>query len=176
MPWRRGSRRSTRSKVVIDLGISGDNAARQVLIEAEVVSFTDVSGAETLVKSIRSEATAAAPAGLAGSSDRRDPRRGRQCGRIGQLQDRTQQLSLLVHPGPAHPRLPALLAPFLTLIPAVIVLTISGPVIAQAASTGIQVSSITQFMLIVLILGGHGLRRLPGIPGPRGAPPRTVRS
>src|SRR5664279_4197348 len=33
-------------KQVVDLGISGDGKARQVLIEAQVVSFTSVTGAE----------------------------------------------------------------------------------------------------------------------------------
>jgi RND superfamily putative drug exporter len=140
-------------KVVVDLGISGDNAARQVLIEAEVVSFTDVSGAETLVNSIRRAATAAAPAGLQVHLTGEIPDEVDNAVASGSSQDRTQELSLLFILVLLILAYRALLAPFLTLIPAVIVLTVSGPVIAQAASTGIQVSSITQFMLIVLILG-----------------------
>jgi RND superfamily putative drug exporter len=45
------------------------------------------------------------------------------------------------------------LAPLLTLIPAFLVVQISGPLIAEVAKTGIPVSVITQFMLIVIILG-----------------------
>lgn len=45
------------------------------------------------------------------------------------------------------------LAPLVTLIPAAVALTISGPIIAWASKAGIQISSITQLLLIVLILG-----------------------
>ena len=140
-------------KVVVDLGISGDTAARQVLIEAEVVSFTDVSGAQTLVTAIRSAATAAAPPGLQTHLTGEIPDEVDNAVASGSSQDRTQTFSLLFILVLLVLAYRALLAPFLTLIPAVIVLTISGPVIAQAAGAGIQVSSITQFMLIVLILG-----------------------
>ncbi len=71
----------------------------------------------------------------------------------GSSQDRTQLFSLLFILVLLILAYRAVLAPFVTLIPAVLVLTLAGPVIAQAASAGIQVSSITEFMLIVLILG-----------------------
>ena len=47
----------------------------------------------------------------------------------------------------------ALLAPLVTLIPAALVLALASPVIAGATHLGVQVSSITQFILIVLVLG-----------------------
>jgi putative drug exporter of the RND superfamily len=140
-------------KVVADLGISGDGAARQVLVQAAVVSFTDVSGAQTLVDTIRTAAAAAAPAGLQVHLAGQIPDLVDNARASGSSQDRTQLFSLLFILVLLVLAYRALLAPFLTLIPAVIVLTVSGPVIAQAASAGIQVSSITQFMLIVLILG-----------------------
>jgi RND superfamily putative drug exporter len=140
-------------KVVVDSGISGDNAARQIFIEAEVVSFTDVSGAETLVNSIRNAATAAAPPGLQVHLTGEIPDQVDNAKASGSSQDRTQTFSLLFILVLLVLAYRALLAPFLTLIPAVLVLTLSGPVIAQAASAGIQVSSITEFMLIVLVLG-----------------------
>ena len=140
-------------KVVADLGISGDGAARQVLVEAAVVSFTDVSGAQTLVDTIRRAAATAAPVGLQVHLAGEIPDLVDNAKASGSSQDRTQIFSLLFILALLVLAYRALLAPFLTLIPAVIVLTVSGPVIAQAASAGIQVSSITQFMLIVLILG-----------------------
>ncbi len=141
-------------KAVVDLGISGDGAARQVLIEAVVAQFTGRRRSH----------------GSRGRHpERRDCRRSRRDSRLisparsrrswttrtrrAASQDRTQSLSLLFILVLLVLAYRALLAPFVTLIPAVIVLTLSGPVIAQAASAGIQVSSITQFMLIVLILG-----------------------
>ena len=52
------------------------------------------------------------------------------------------------------------LAPLVTLIPAVLTLEIAQRVVAQASSAGLQVSSVTQIMLTVLVLGagtGYGL-------------------
>ncbi len=47
----------------------------------------------------------------------------------------------------------ALLAPLITLLPAAMVLAVSQPVIAESTKIGVQVSFITQILLIVLILG-----------------------
>ena len=47
----------------------------------------------------------------------------------------------------------ALLAPFITLIPAFIAITIAGPLVAQAAQAGLKVSQLAQILLIVLVLG-----------------------
>jgi RND superfamily putative drug exporter len=47
----------------------------------------------------------------------------------------------------------SLLAPLLTLAPAVLVTQIAGPVIGEASKAGLQVSSLTQIMLIILTLG-----------------------
>ncbi len=47
----------------------------------------------------------------------------------------------------------AVLAPFLTLIPAGLAVTISGPVIAELANHGLKVSTLSQLLLIVLVLG-----------------------
>lgn len=47
----------------------------------------------------------------------------------------------------------AVLAPIVTLIPAVLALLVSQPIIAESTKIGVQVSFITQILLIVLILG-----------------------
>ena len=47
----------------------------------------------------------------------------------------------------------SLLAPLVTLLPAALVLVIAGPSSASSATHGLQVSGITQLLLIVLILG-----------------------
>jgi len=47
----------------------------------------------------------------------------------------------------------ALLAPILTLLPAILVSQIAGPVVAEIAQHGLKVSSLAQLMLIVLVLG-----------------------
>ena len=47
----------------------------------------------------------------------------------------------------------ALLAPVLTLAPAVLVTQLAGPVIAEASRAGLKVSSLTQILILVLALG-----------------------
>jgi len=47
----------------------------------------------------------------------------------------------------------AVLAPLVTLIPAVLALSVAQPVIAESTKVGVQVGFITQILLIVLILG-----------------------
>jgi putative drug exporter of the RND superfamily len=47
----------------------------------------------------------------------------------------------------------AVLAPLLTLVPAVVVIQVAGPVIAEASKAGLQVSSLTEILLIILTLG-----------------------
>ncbi len=71
----------------------------------------------------------------------------------GSSQNQTQQLSLLFIVVLLLFAFRAALAPLMTLIPAAFVLVLSGPVIAESTKLGIQVSSITELLLIVLILG-----------------------
>jgi RND superfamily putative drug exporter len=47
----------------------------------------------------------------------------------------------------------SLLAPILTVLPAILVFSIAGPLIGEAAQAGLQVSLFTQVLLIVLVLG-----------------------
>ena len=47
----------------------------------------------------------------------------------------------------------AVLAPLLTLAPAVLVTQLAGPVIAEAAMAGLRVSSLTQILILILALG-----------------------
>jgi len=47
----------------------------------------------------------------------------------------------------------ALLAPFVTVVPAFLVQAIAGPVIAELAKHGLKVSSLTQLMIAVLVIG-----------------------
>jgi putative drug exporter of the RND superfamily len=47
----------------------------------------------------------------------------------------------------------ALLAPLITLVPAALAVVLSGPLIAEAANAGLPVSSISQQLLVVLLLG-----------------------
>jgi putative drug exporter of the RND superfamily len=142
-------------KVVVDLGISSDGAARQALIEADVPQFSAGGGSpgEAVVAAIRSLETAGAPAGLQVHLTGEMATQVDNATSSGSSQDRTQNLSLLFIIVLLLLAFRAVLAPLVTLIPAVFVLLLSGPVIAQASKVGVQVSGITEFILIVLILG-----------------------
>ena len=141
-------------KAVVDLGISGDGAARQVLIEAAVPQFAGASGgASALVTAIRQAAATAAPAGLNVHLTGEIAAQVDAAAASGTSMDQTQDLSVLFIIVLLLLAFRAVLAPIITLVPSIFVLLLSGPVIAQIAGIGLQVSSITQFMLIVLVLG-----------------------
>jgi putative drug exporter of the RND superfamily len=139
---------------VRDLGVSKDGAARQASVAANVSAFS--TGPSTqLVSAIRSDLkSASAQSGLemhlTGSlAQAIDNNASSQSS-----QNNTTLFSilfiilllLLVFRAP--------LAPLITLIPAGLVLALSGPVITGAANIfGISVSAITQVLLIVLVLG-----------------------
>lgn len=140
-------------QVVRDLGVSRDGMARQALVEASVPRFGG-AGDETLVKSIRTAFTrVGAPSGLtvhlAGevatavdNSNSSSATRGNTTG-----------LSLLFIVLLLLIVFRAILAPLITLFPAALVLVLSSPVIAGATRFGVQASSTTQIILIVLVLG-----------------------
>jgi putative drug exporter of the RND superfamily len=141
-------------KVVLDLGISGDGQARQALVEAAVVAFSAGPEAKGVVDGIRSTfAAAAAPAGLQIHLTGQLATQVDTVAASGSSQTLTQQLSLLFIVVLLLLAFRAVLAPIVTLIPAAFVLVLSGPVIAESTKIGVQVSSITELLLIVLILG-----------------------
>ena len=143
-----------RVKVVVDLGVSGDGAARQALIQATVVAFSGGPEAKGVVDAIRSTfASVAAPAGLQIHLTGQLATQIDTVAASGSSQDQTSQLSLLFIIVLLLLAFRAVLAPVVTLVPAAFVLVLSGPVIAEATNIGVQVSSITQLLLIVLILG-----------------------
>jgi RND superfamily putative drug exporter len=141
-------------KVVLDLGVSGDGEARQALVEASVVAFSAGPEAKGVVDAIRSMVAASnAPAGLDIHLSGQIATQVDTVAASGSSQNLTQELSLLFIVVLLLLAFRAVLAPIVTLIPAAFVLTLSGPVIAEATKIGVQVSSITQLLLIVLILG-----------------------
>ncbi len=135
------------------LGTSSDGEAVQALIQANVPQYGGGAGT-TLVDSIRADFTrVGAPSGL-------------QLNLTGQLaiatdadtasahsQNTTQLLSVLFIIVLLLFAFRALLAPLVTLLPAGLVLALAGPVIAAANHIGVQVSIITELILVVLILG-----------------------
>lgn len=141
-------------KAALDLGISADGAARQVLIEADVPQFTATGPTAALVSGIRGLFTSSGlPAGLTLHLAGELPAAVDNQAASGSSLDNTTSLSGLLIIVLLLLAFRAPLAPLVTLIPAAFVLALSGPVIAQATKVGIQASSITQFILVVLVLG-----------------------
>ncbi len=139
---------------VRDLGVSKDGAAREASVAVDVKAF-DTKTSTDLVSAVRADLkNASAQSGLemhltgtlASAIDNNASSRSSQ-------RDTTLFsvlfiiiLLLLVFRAP--------LAPLITLIPAGLVLALSGPVITGAVNLfGLSVSSITQVLLIVLVLG-----------------------
>jgi RND superfamily putative drug exporter len=143
-----------RVKTVVDLGVSGDGAARQALVQADVVAFSGGPEATKVVDDIRHAfTTVGAPAGLQMHLTGQLATQVDAVASQGTSQSLTQQLSFLFIIVLLLVAFRAVLAPIVTLIPAIFVLVLSGPVIAESTKIGAQVSSITQLLLIVLILG-----------------------
>ncbi len=129
--------------------------ARKALVELSAAASQGGAGSKTVVDAIRATfSTVGAPAGL--SLD--------LTGELATSVDNqqasnktlavTEILSVVFILALLFLVYRALLAPFLTLLPAGLVVIISGPVIAQAHNAvGVQISPITQIMLVILVLG-----------------------
>ena len=145
-------RRLPKVRLVRDLGTSPNGMARQALIEAAVPAFGGGAG-PALVASIRDRFAAASLPGLTYhlTGDLPTVIDGQRSSR--QSQGLTQLFSVLFILALLLVAFRAVLAPFVTLLPAALVLALSGPVVAEATHVGVQVSVITQVILIVLVLG-----------------------
>ncbi|HEY7828758.1 MAG TPA: MMPL family transporter, partial [Candidatus Limnocylindrales bacterium] len=147
-------RKVDRVEIVLDLGISADGAARQALIEADVISFSGGPEAQGVVDDIRALFDqVGAPAGLQVHLTGELATIVDTAAASGESQNDTQRLSFLFIIVLLLLAFRAALAPLVTLIPAALVLILAGPVIAWSTRFGVQVSSITQLLLVVLILG-----------------------
>ncbi len=140
--------------LVRDLAVSQDGEARQALVEADVPASGTGAGA-TLVGAIRATFGAAdAPAGLAFHLTGQLATNVDNQNAQNAAQSNTQNLTYLLILVLLFVSFRALLAPFLTLIPAALVLLLASPVIAGAVTRlGVQASSLTLIVLIVLLLG-----------------------
>lgn len=135
---------------VQDQGVSADGQAREILVGVNGAGFGDQ--ADQLVSNIRAQLKGA-PAGLnvyltgdlaAGVDAEQANQKGR---------NNTEGLTVIFILILLLVVFRAVLAPIATLIPAGLALAISQPVIAESTKIGVQVSFITQILLIVLVLG-----------------------
>jgi RND superfamily putative drug exporter len=132
-------------------GVAGQAAQIQVLSN---VSQSDQGAMTDLVKNLRSSITAAGPpAGmqvhLAGQLAINVDQQ-KQSGNTGsQVQGAAFVFILIL----LFLIFRSVLAPFITVIPALLSVTIAGPIIGELGNHGLKVSSLSQLLLIVLVLG-----------------------
>ncbi|HEX4755625.1 MAG TPA: MMPL family transporter [Candidatus Dormibacteraeota bacterium] len=137
--------------LVRDFGLSSDRQAEQALVQTDLPPYSQSADAKDLVAAVRAQfpgsgtlqfhLTGSLPTVIDSQSQ------------SGNSRSSIQSLSLLLIVVLLLVAFRALLAPLITLFPALLVLLLSSPVIAGATQIGVQASSITQFILIVLVLG-----------------------
>jgi RND superfamily putative drug exporter len=139
---------------VRDLGRSPDGQAAQLQVLSNVSQGGTGSGLTTLVKDLRSAISRdGPPSGLSVHLAGAVAINVDQQAKSGNTDSQIQLLSIVFIVGLLLLVFRALLAPLVTLIPAVLAVTISGPLVAEAAQHGLKVSPLAQILLIVLVLG-----------------------
>jgi RND superfamily putative drug exporter len=136
---------------VRDFGLSPDGQAAQAMVQTDLPPYSQSTQAKDLVAAIRAQfpTDGTATFHLTGSL----PTVIDSQSQSGNSRSSIQSLSLLLIVVLLLVAFRALLAPLVTLAPALLVLILASPVIAGATRLGVQASSITQFILIVLVLG-----------------------
>lgn len=138
--------------LVRDQGTSKDGQAREAVVGiAPSASFSDA--ATSLVAKIRSQFSSEAIPGLSFHLTGQFAQQIDQNAKSNNSDKNVQMFSIIFIIILLLIVYRSLLAPFLTLLPAALTLVIAQPVIAETTKAGLQVSPITQILLIVLILG-----------------------
>jgi RND superfamily putative drug exporter len=138
---------------VHDLGVSSDRHAQMLQVMSNV-SGSDEAGQKTLIDTLRSTIRSANPppgtqAHLAGTIAINVDQQAKSGNTNAQIELGSLVLVLVI----LFLVFRALLAPFLTLIPAAISVVISGPLVAEAAKHGLKVSFLAEVLLTVLVIG-----------------------
>ena len=137
---------------VVDLGVSKDGKAAEALVTVAASALSSDAASLSVVNALRASfAKADAPSGLtfhltgplAAAVDGANTNAGNNITRFTLIF--VIVLLFVVYR--------AALAPVITLIPAALAVALSGPLIAELAKAGVSVSSISQLLLVVLILG-----------------------
>ena len=140
-------------RLVRDQGRSPDGAAEQLQALAKI-DQADRNSQNTLVKDLRSTITSAAlPADLQAHLTGPVAQQVDISAQSGNEGANVENLSVIFIVVLLVLIFRSLLAPLITLAPALAVVEMAGPLIAQATHAGLKVSSLAQLMLIVLVLG-----------------------
>jgi putative drug exporter of the RND superfamily len=138
---------------VQDLGRSGDGQADQLQVLSDV-SGGNNTAVTNLIDNLRAQiARANPPAGMQAHLAGQTAIQVDQQKQSGNTGNKVQGVALLFIVVLLFLIFRALLAPFVTVLPALLSVTIAGPLIGEAAHAGLKVSELSQLMLIVLVLG-----------------------
>jgi len=139
---------------VRDQGASADGQARKALVVTDPAAAPAPGENPTVVTAIRNAfTTAAPPAGLAVHLTGPLAQTTDTAAASAQAGSNIRKFTLLFVIVLLFVVFRAALAPLVTLIPAVLSLLLAGPLIAQAGKAGMPVSTATQQLLVVLLLG-----------------------
>ncbi len=139
---------------VRDEGTSADGHAQKVAVLLDLAPFGGGDQATNAVDAIRAAmARTAAPPGLALHLAGAIPTFVDEQKATGHTQGVTQELAIVFIIALLLVVFRAALAPLVTLFPAALALVLAGPLIAEATHIGVQVSSLLQLLLVVIVLG-----------------------
>jgi putative drug exporter of the RND superfamily len=138
---------------VRDLGRSGDGQAEQLQVLSDVSQSND-NAVKDLIDGLRAQiARAGPPAGLQVHLAGQVAINVDQQQQSGNTGNQIQSVALIFILVLLLLIFRSVLAPVITVIPALLAVTISGPLVGAAAHAGLKVSQLSQLMLIVLVLG-----------------------
>lgn len=138
---------------VQDLGRSSDGQAEQLQVLSNV-SQSNNDAVTDLIDNLRSQISRSGPpAGLDVHLAGQTAIQVDQQKHSGNTGNEVQGIALLFIVLLLFGIFRSVLAPFITVIPALVSVTIAGPLIGEAAHAGLKVSQLSQLMLIVLVLG-----------------------
>jgi len=140
--------------LVRDQGTSADGEAEKITVQLNVPPFGGGDQATNAVDAVRhAVAGVVAPRGLAFHLAGDIPTFVDEQNATKHSQGLTQRFAILFIVLLLLVVFRALLAPFVTLIPAVLALGVAEPVIAEATHIGVQVSNLLELLLVVIVLG-----------------------
>ena len=141
-------------QAVRDEGTSADGHAEKIALLLDLPPFGGGDQATNAIDAIRhAMAGTAAPPGLALHLAGAIPTFVDEQKATGHMQGVTQELAIVFIIALLLVVFRAALAPLVTLFPAALALVLAGPLIAEATHIGVQVSSLLQLLLVVIVLG-----------------------
>ena len=140
-------------KQVLFLGVSPNHRAIQVEALADVAGFTPVKATDAVAAVTSTFTRIHAPPGLQFHVAGQVADSVAQDKASGKAGNQTQGLSVLFIVLLLFVIFRSVLAPFVTLLPAVVVLQLAGAFIGELGSHGLKISQVAQLLLIVLVLG-----------------------